>query len=100
MEGICSDGRVKPGHDSRGRWVVLFETWWQAYPGRSTTQAMAPRFFSTTEPLAVRSPRRVFEAYMNPKSFAEKLTFFAAWAAGSKAKILKSWNRRSMKRRH
>ena len=48
----------------------------------------------------VRNRRRVFEAYMNPGSFAEKLTFFAARAAGSKtkAKILKSSSRRSMKR--
>jgi GDP-mannose pyrophosphatase NudK len=48
-----------------------------------------------------RNPRRVFEAYISPGSFAEKLTFFAARAAGSKkkAKILISWSRRSMKRR-
>jgi hypothetical protein len=32
----------------------------------------------------VRNPRRIFEVYMSPGSFAEKLTFFAARAAGSK----------------
>jgi hypothetical protein len=34
----------------------------------------------------VRNPRGVFEAYMNPGRFAERLTFFAARTAGSKTK--------------
>ena len=48
----------------------------------------------------VRNRRRIVEASMNPGSSAEKLTFFAARAADSKtkAKILKSSSRRSMKR--
>jgi 8-oxo-dGTP pyrophosphatase MutT (NUDIX family) len=36
----------------------------------------------------VRNPRRDVEAYMNPGSFAEKLTFFAAGAAGSYRRLM------------
>jgi hypothetical protein len=60
--------------------------------GRISNEAEEETEFS------VRNPRRVFEAYMNPGNFGEKLTFLAARAGDSKtkAKILTSWGRRSV----